>query len=167
MDNTTVLHTFYDTPPHTTTYTDQYFDITPYNPSAWNNLRVRLKKGGGGNGMYVSQVYIQVPDAVSSGSFTILDASGGGSRGRTFDWPVQAGKPWPDYVVEDPSYYDYNPGPHYYEYPYDRADALNGGIDARTGMWAPAHSLTPTPWGLMIGEWAPTERPPVAFRRQR
>lgn len=139
VDNTTVLHTYYDTPPHQATYQDQYFDFTAYPPSAWNNLRIRFKKGGGGNGMYVSQAYLQVPDAGSSGSFTCIDVTLGEVEFREFDYPTLTVGPqraedlflaWSDYAYT---------GIHRYCKALNIADAQDGFICEFSGMWAPGH----------------------------
>ena len=169
VDNTTVLHTFQDTPPHQATYADQTFDVTAYVPSAYNNLRIRLKKGIGGDGMYVSQAYLQYPDATSSGTFVLTDVGLGTLGQRQFDYPTDniGGPVRREDMFLTYSDADYTLLPRYCK-PVDGRDAQAGFICALSGLWSPGHKLAYDDLGrpVICDYLHPANNPMPRFSRQ-
>lgn len=139
VEGTTVLGYIDIDPPGGPSFTTYSWDVSAYSPSAWNDLRIRIGSGSGGSGVYVSQMYLQVPDTGGghSGGFTVTDTTEtvGGHDVDRDTYPTYESN-YRVSVGDDPTGTCFQTR---YARPTDAFDAQNGQFCTLSGQWVPGH----------------------------
>lgn len=167
VEGTTILGSA--TIPGSPTFVTTAIDVTAFPPSGYSNLRCRIVSGPAGTNIQVSQMYLQAPDAGSSGSFTLSDVGLGTLGQREFDYPTDniGGPVRREDMFLTYSDADYTLLPRYCK-AIDGRDAQAGFICALSGLWAPGHKLAYDDLGRpVISDYlSPANNPMPRFSRQ-